>query len=166
MARTAGLRVPSRRYARCAERSGAARDRPRQRITTTLTSSKTSATAARPPRRRLPTSHVDGIPISDVTEYSDSRSIRLDVCELDHLRPLVGIVSNEPPEFRGRTRRQLHASKADDARFDGRVGDGQSNFLAKQINDFGGRISRGTKTNPSTRFVIWDEFSYCRNIGQ
>ena len=67
--------------------------------------------------------------------------LRLDVGELDHLRPPLGLLGDELAELRGR-HHQNRAAQVLEPPLDLRIGERGVDLAVEQIDDFGRRVGR------------------------
>src|SRR5262245_51359226 len=103
------------------------------------------------------------IRVSQFIKRPAVRSIRLDVCKLDHLAPLLGLVRNELAEI-GRRARHHGAAEASKLRLDLAIGEAGVDLSVEHVDDAGGGSFRGAKAKPSVRFVAWQEITNCRDV--
>ena len=78
--------------------------------------------------------------------------LRLNVRELDHLRPPLGLLSNELTEFRGR-HHQNRAAHVFQPSLDRRIGECGIDLAVKQIDDFVRRVGRRADPRPAAAHV-------------
>jgi hypothetical protein len=78
--------------------------------------------------------------------------VRLGAGELDHLAPLLGLISDELPEVGGRAGKRS-AAHVGNPRVDLRVGETRVDFLVEHVDDFNGRVFRRADTLPRARLV-------------
>jgi hypothetical protein len=77
-------------------------------------------------------------------------SICLDACELDHLAPLFGFLSNEFPEIGGRPPKH-RAAQVGKLRLDFQIGKRGVNLPVELVDDFGGRVFGRTRPSHDVR---------------
>src|SRR5215216_2091796 len=91
--------------------------------------------------------------------------VRLGAGELDHLAPLLGLISDELPEVGGRARKRS-AAHVGNPRVDLRVGEARIDLLVEPINDFDGRVLRRADTLPRARLVPRQKIANPREVRQ
>ncbi len=72
-------------------------------------------------------------------------SVHFDVCESDHLRPLLGGIGNQRAELRWRHRLRL-STQRDKTRLHRRIGDDGIDVSVENIDDFSRRAPLGAPT--------------------
>src|SRR5262249_18242754 len=79
-------------------------------------------------------------------------SLRLDLRELDHLRPALGLLGDELAEFRGR-QDQNGAAHVLEPPLDLRIGERGIDLAVEQIDDFRGRLGRRANSGPAAAHI-------------
>src|SRR5580658_3030591 len=99
--------------------------------------------------------------VTNVTEYSDGSgpSVRLDACELDHLRPLLGFVGDELAKVGG-CHRHRHVAESGEFGVESRIGDSGVNLFVEYIHDRNGRVPRRRDAIPAACVIAGYEFRH------
>jgi hypothetical protein len=100
---------------------------------------------------------------SQFVERPTSRSIRLDAREPDHLAPLLGLVGKEFAEIGWRAEHH-GAAKVSKSRLDLAICKAGVDPTVELVRDVGGGSLRGANTEPSGRFVAWQEIANRRDV--
>jgi hypothetical protein len=98
-------------------------------------------------------------------EYATRWSVWLDVCELDHLGPLLGFLNKKPSEF-GRRHRQWHTPKIGEPRLQRRIGEARIDLLVELGNNFSRRVLGRADALPTARLESRQELADGRDVWQ
>src|SRR6516162_3608416 len=91
------------------------------------------------------------------------RSLRLDVCELDHRGPFFGGLSDQFAKFLRRHLNRLRA-QFDEARLDRRIGDDPVDVLVELVDDVGRGPLRRANSEPAAALIAQNEFGDGGNV--
>src|SRR3974390_256542 len=91
--------------------------------------------------------------------YERPGSFRLDVREIYHLRPLLGIIGNELTEVRGRTHKDRRA-QVSKPRLHLRLCKSRVDCLVQLFDDVGGGVFWRTDTLPAARLVAQHKLAH------
>jgi hypothetical protein len=102
-----------------------------------------------------------------VAEYwiGTAASVRLDVEGPDDVAPLLGFLSDELAEGRGRAGKNRAAQLAK-PRLKLGIGEACIDFLVELVHDLGGRGLRCADAVPEARLISWHELSEGRSVWQ
>src|SRR5262245_11879867 len=94
-----------------------------------------------------------------------ARSLRLDVCELYDLTPLLGFVGDELAEL-GRRARQNRDPQISQSRLHFGIGEAFIDLLIEPVNDLRWCVLGGPHAINHHRLVAWHELAYGRDARQ